>query len=178
LWRKGFIHLTLPCCCSTPKEVRTGTQVGQEAGADVEAVEGCYWLAVDCCLYTGEVSEILINQIRLEPVIVQWKKKTELKSFRERTKGDEETRWSLWKRMLNQPLSQRPTQAMKSPSIGGGRAWRGGMLTRVSRHFSQPNASNSALLVPGLREELEVYRLEGSRKGTGHAGWVQTFRCA
>ena len=91
---------------------------------------------------------------------------------------DEETRWSLWKRMLNQPLSQRPTQAMKSPSIGGGRAWRGGMLTRVSRHFSQPNASNSALLVPGLREELEVYRLEGSRKGTGHAGWVQTFRCA
>jgi hypothetical protein len=27
------------------KEVRTGTQTGQEAGADVEAMEGCYILA-------------------------------------------------------------------------------------------------------------------------------------
>jgi hypothetical protein len=27
------------------KEVRTGTQVGQEAGADAEAMEGCYLLA-------------------------------------------------------------------------------------------------------------------------------------
>ena len=28
------------------KEVRTGTQTGQEAGADAEAMEGCsYWLA-------------------------------------------------------------------------------------------------------------------------------------
>ena len=27
------------------KEVRTGTQAGQEAGADAEAMEGCYWLA-------------------------------------------------------------------------------------------------------------------------------------
>jgi hypothetical protein len=26
----------------TPKEVRTGTQAGQEAGADAEAMEGCY----------------------------------------------------------------------------------------------------------------------------------------
>jgi hypothetical protein len=34
LGRKGFIWLTLPCCCSSPKEVRTGTQAGQEAGAD------------------------------------------------------------------------------------------------------------------------------------------------
>jgi len=32
-------------CCSSPKEVRTGTQAGQEAGADVEAMEGCYLLA-------------------------------------------------------------------------------------------------------------------------------------
>ena len=31
--------------CSSPNEVRTGSQAGQEAGADVEAMEGCYWLA-------------------------------------------------------------------------------------------------------------------------------------
>jgi hypothetical protein len=42
LGRKGFIQLTLPCCWSSPKEVRTGTQAGQEAGADAaEAMEGC-----------------------------------------------------------------------------------------------------------------------------------------
>jgi hypothetical protein len=28
-----------------PKEVRAGTQAGQEAGADAEAMEECYWLA-------------------------------------------------------------------------------------------------------------------------------------
>ena len=45
LGRKGFIQLTLPYCCSSPKEVRTGTQAGQEAGADAEAMEGCFLLA-------------------------------------------------------------------------------------------------------------------------------------
>jgi hypothetical protein len=45
LGRKGFIQLTLPYCCSSPKEVRTGTQAGQEAGADAEAMEGCSLLA-------------------------------------------------------------------------------------------------------------------------------------
>jgi len=45
LGRKGFIQLTLPHYCSSPKEVRTGTQAGQEAGADAEAMEGCYLLA-------------------------------------------------------------------------------------------------------------------------------------
>jgi hypothetical protein len=46
LRRKGFIQLTLPCCCLSPKEVRTGTQAGQEAGADAEAMEvAAYWLA-------------------------------------------------------------------------------------------------------------------------------------
>jgi hypothetical protein len=45
LERKGFIQLTLQCCCSSPKEVRTGTQAGKEAGADAEAMEGCYLLA-------------------------------------------------------------------------------------------------------------------------------------
>jgi hypothetical protein len=46
LGKKGFIQLTLPHCCSSPKEVMTGTQVGQEAGADAEAMEGAaYWLA-------------------------------------------------------------------------------------------------------------------------------------
>jgi hypothetical protein len=29
----------------TKREVRTGTQAGQEAGADAEAMEGCYLLA-------------------------------------------------------------------------------------------------------------------------------------
>jgi hypothetical protein len=43
--RKEFIQLTLPHCCPSPKEVRTGTQAGQEAGADAEAMEGCYLLA-------------------------------------------------------------------------------------------------------------------------------------
>jgi hypothetical protein len=36
----GSLH-----CCSSPKEVRTGTQAGQEAGADAEAMERCYLLA-------------------------------------------------------------------------------------------------------------------------------------
>jgi hypothetical protein len=40
LGRKGIIHLTFPHCCSSLKEVRTGTQAGQEAGADTEAMEG------------------------------------------------------------------------------------------------------------------------------------------
>jgi hypothetical protein len=42
---KGFIQLTFPHCCSSLKEVRTGTQAGQEAGADAEAMEGCSLLA-------------------------------------------------------------------------------------------------------------------------------------
>jgi hypothetical protein len=42
---KGFIQLTLPHCCSSPKEVRTETQAGQEAGADAEAMEECYLVA-------------------------------------------------------------------------------------------------------------------------------------
>jgi hypothetical protein len=45
LGRKGFIRLTLPYCCSSPKEVRTGTQAGQEAGAVAETMEGCSLLA-------------------------------------------------------------------------------------------------------------------------------------
>jgi hypothetical protein len=45
LGRKEFIWLTLPYCCSLPKEVRTGTQAGQKAGADAEAMEGCSLLA-------------------------------------------------------------------------------------------------------------------------------------
>jgi hypothetical protein len=49
LERKGFIRLTLPYCYSSPKEVRTGTQVGQKAGADAEAMEGCSLLACSLC---------------------------------------------------------------------------------------------------------------------------------
>jgi hypothetical protein len=45
LGRKGFIQLTLLHCCSATKEVRTGTQAGQEAGAAAEAMEGCFLLA-------------------------------------------------------------------------------------------------------------------------------------
>jgi hypothetical protein len=41
-----FFQLTLPHCCLSPKEVRTGTQAGQKAGADAEAMEGCSLL--DC----------------------------------------------------------------------------------------------------------------------------------
>jgi hypothetical protein len=41
------IALTLPHCCSSPKEVRTGTQAGQEAGADAEAMDGCPWMSMD-----------------------------------------------------------------------------------------------------------------------------------
>jgi hypothetical protein len=43
--RKGFIQLTFPYFCSFPKEVRTGSQTDQEAGADAEAMEGCSLLA-------------------------------------------------------------------------------------------------------------------------------------
>jgi len=45
LGRKGFIQLTFLHCCLSPKEVRTETQVGKEAGADAEAMEGCFLLA-------------------------------------------------------------------------------------------------------------------------------------
>ena len=45
LGRKGFIQLTLPHCCSSAKDVRTGTQAGQEAGADAKTIQGCYLLA-------------------------------------------------------------------------------------------------------------------------------------
>jgi hypothetical protein len=34
LGRKGFIRFTFPHCCSSLKEVRTGTQAGQKAGTD------------------------------------------------------------------------------------------------------------------------------------------------
>jgi hypothetical protein len=49
--RKGFIQLTLPHCCPSLKEVRTGTQAGQEAGADAEAMEGCSLLACSACSF-------------------------------------------------------------------------------------------------------------------------------
>jgi hypothetical protein len=34
----------------SPKEVKTGSQAGQEAGADAEAMEGCFLLACFPCL--------------------------------------------------------------------------------------------------------------------------------
>jgi len=45
LRRKGFIQLTLPHCCSSPKEARAGTQAGQEGGADAEVMACFPWLA-------------------------------------------------------------------------------------------------------------------------------------
>jgi hypothetical protein len=36
------------------KEVRTGTQAGQKAGADAEAMEGCYLLA--CFLWLAQLA--------------------------------------------------------------------------------------------------------------------------
>jgi hypothetical protein len=46
LGRKLFIQFKLPHFCSSPKELRTGIQAGQEAGADAEAWKDVtYWLA-------------------------------------------------------------------------------------------------------------------------------------
>jgi hypothetical protein len=45
LGKKGFIQLTVPYCKFITKEVRTGTQAGQKAGADAEAMEGRSLLA-------------------------------------------------------------------------------------------------------------------------------------
>jgi hypothetical protein len=42
---RRFIQLIFLHCCLSLKEVRTGTQAGQEAGADAEAMEGCFLLA-------------------------------------------------------------------------------------------------------------------------------------
>jgi hypothetical protein len=47
---KGLFSLHFPHCCSSLKEVRNGTQAGQEAGADAEAMEGCFLLACFPCL--------------------------------------------------------------------------------------------------------------------------------
>jgi hypothetical protein len=42
---KGLFSLNILHRCSSPKEVRPGTQAGQEAGADAEVIEGCSLLA-------------------------------------------------------------------------------------------------------------------------------------
>jgi hypothetical protein len=42
---KGLFGLHFHVAVLSPKEVRTGTQAGQEAGACAEAMEGCYLLA-------------------------------------------------------------------------------------------------------------------------------------
>ena len=54
-WRgKVLFILHFPHCCSSPKEVRTGTQASQEAGADAENVEGySYWLAFSGNIHNG-----------------------------------------------------------------------------------------------------------------------------
>jgi hypothetical protein len=45
LGRKGFIQLTLSTLLLITKGYRTETQAGQEAGAEAEAMEGCFLLA-------------------------------------------------------------------------------------------------------------------------------------
>jgi len=42
----AYFHIAF----SSPKEVRTGTQAGQEAGADAEAMERCFLLACFPCI--------------------------------------------------------------------------------------------------------------------------------
>ena len=59
LGRKGFIQLTLPYCCLSPKKVRTGTQACQKAGADAKAMEGCSLLA--CFSWLAQPA-LLLNQ--------------------------------------------------------------------------------------------------------------------
>jgi hypothetical protein len=54
LGRKGFIQLTFTHFCSSPKDVSTGTQAGQEAEADAEAKEGCFLLA--CFLWLAQLA--------------------------------------------------------------------------------------------------------------------------
>jgi hypothetical protein len=45
LGRRGVYSAYTSIVLFTTKEVRTGTQTGQEAGADAEAMEGCSLLA-------------------------------------------------------------------------------------------------------------------------------------
>jgi hypothetical protein len=52
LGRKGFILAYTSILLFITKEVRTGTQAGQEAGADAEAMEGCSLLA--CFLWLAQ----------------------------------------------------------------------------------------------------------------------------
>jgi hypothetical protein len=59
LGRKGFIPLTLPYCCSSTKEVRTGTRAGQKAGADAEAMERCSLLA--CFPWLAQLSFLFFS---------------------------------------------------------------------------------------------------------------------
>jgi hypothetical protein len=81
LGRKGFIRLTLPCCCSSPKEVRTGTQAGQGAGADAEAMEGCSFLACLACslIEPKTTSPEMVPPTRgLAPLITNWENALQL----------------------------------------------------------------------------------------------------
>jgi len=64
---KGFVQLTLHYCCPSSKEVRTGTQAGQEAGADAEAMEGCYLLA--CFPWPAQLA---LTEPRTEPRTQGW----------------------------------------------------------------------------------------------------------
>ena len=72
--RKEFIELTLPYSCSSPKEVRTGTQAGQEAGADAEATEGCYLLVCSAwsLIEPKNTSPETVPTTRGPPRLISW----------------------------------------------------------------------------------------------------------
>jgi hypothetical protein len=86
LGKKGFIQLTFPHFCSSPKEVRTGTHTGQEAGADAETMEGCYllacfpWLAQRAFLWNPGLSAQGWHhqQWTLPPLITNWENTLQL----------------------------------------------------------------------------------------------------
>jgi hypothetical protein len=59
--RKGLFSLHFPRCCSSSNEVWTGTQAGQEAGADAEAMEGCFLLT--CFPWLAQVAFLQIPRL-------------------------------------------------------------------------------------------------------------------
>jgi hypothetical protein len=78
LGRKGFIQLTLPHCCSSPKEVWSGTPAGQKAGADAETMEGYYLLACFLIELKATSPGMAPPQWALPPLITNWENTLQL----------------------------------------------------------------------------------------------------
>jgi hypothetical protein len=62
------------------KEVRTGTQAGQEAGADAEAMEGCSLLAYSSCSLKNQDYQPRDGPTHrgLSPLITNWENALQL----------------------------------------------------------------------------------------------------